>query len=340
MTGHDRILATFNGLPVDSLPLMPITMMFAADQIGVPYGKYAADHRVMVEAQIRTAEKFDFDYVSCISDPAREAADCGATIHCFDDQPPAVNETQSLLADKSVLGRLKIPDPLGGGRMHDRVQAAALFRQRVGGRKLIEGWIEGPCAEAADLRGINRLMTDFYDDPTFVRDLFEFILKMGLDFARAQVDAGADLIGVGDAAASLVGPQIYDEFVRPYEQRLIDGLHAMGTKVRLHICGNIRRILPGIGLLGCEMVDIDSMVPLDQARREIGPAAALAGNIDPVKTLRNGTPDLIAAAVAECHRQAGRRYVVGAGCEVPRDTPEANVMALRNYARSHTSNVE
>ena len=297
MTGHDRILATFDGSPVDSLPLMPITMMFAADQIGVPYGQYAADYRMLVEGQLRTAEKFDFDYVSCISDPAREAADCGAAIHYFDNQPPAVDETKSLLADKSVLARLEAPDPLAGGRMHDRVQAAALFRQRVGGEKLIEGWIEGPCAEAADLRGINRLMTDFYDDPAFVRDLFDFVLALGLEFARAQVDAGVDLIGVGDAAASLVGPQIYEEFVRPYEQKMVDGLHAMGTKVRLHICGNIRRILPGVGSLGCEMVDIDSMVPLDQARQEMGPAGRLAGNIDPVKTLRNGTPEAIAAAI-------------------------------------------
>jgi MtaA/CmuA family methyltransferase len=335
MTGYERVSAAFDGAAVDSLPLMPITMMFAADQIGAAYGRYAADHRVMVEAQIRTAEKFDFDYVSAISDPAREAADCGAAIHYFDDQPPAVDEAHSLLADKGVLARLAVPDPLGGGRMHDRVQAVALFRQRVGGAKAIEGWIEGPCAEAADLRGINRLMTDFFDDPPFVRDVFEFVVAMGLKFARAQVDAGADLIGLGDAAASLVGPQIYDEFVRPYEQRLIDGLHAMGTKVRLHICGNIRRILPGVGSLGCEMIDIDSMVPLAQARREIGPAAVLAGNIDPVKMLRNGTPEAITAAIADCHRQAGPRYIVGAGCEVPRDTAAANVSALTAYARSH-----
>ena len=144
-----------------------------------------------------------------------------------------------------------------------------------------------------------------------------------MEFARAQVEAGVDLIGVGDAAASLVGPQIYEEFVRPYEQKLVDGLHAMGAKVRLHICGNIRRILPGIGSLGCEMVDIDSMVPLAQARQEMGPEVVLAGNIDPVKTLRNGTPESITAAIAECHRQAGPRYIVGAGCEVPRDTPES-----------------
>ena len=335
MTGYERVFATLNGSPVDSLPLMPITMMFAADQIGMPYGKYAADHRVMVEAQIRTAEKFDFDYVSCISDPAREAADCGAIVHDFDDQPPAVDETKSLLADKTVLAGLEVPDPTGGGRMHDRVQAVGLFRERVGGQKLIEGWIEGPCAEAADLRGINRLMTDFYDDPAFVRDLFDFVLAMGLEFARAQVDAGADLIGMGDAAASLVGPQIYEEFVRPYEQKLVDGLHTMGTKVRLHICGNIRRILPGIGSLGCEIVDIDSMVPLSLARQEMGPEVTLLGNIDPVKTLRNGTPEGVAAAIAECHREAGRRYIVGAGCEVPRDTSESNVRALTAYARSH-----
>ena len=72
---------------------MPITMMFAADQIGVPYGRYARDHRVLVEGQLATAEQFGFDYVSCISDPAREAADCGAAIHYFDDQPPAIDET-------------------------------------------------------------------------------------------------------------------------------------------------------------------------------------------------------------------------------------------------------
>jgi MtaA/CmuA family methyltransferase len=335
MNRRERILAAFDEQPTDSLPLMPITMMFAADRIGQPYGKYATDYRVLVEGQIRTAEKFDFDHVSVISDPGCEAGDCGAAIQFFDDQPPAVDEIHALLIEKNTLAKLKRPDPLGGGRMHNRVRGVALFRERVGGRKLIEGWVEGPCAEGADLRGINRLMTDFFDDPAFVRDLFEFNVAMALEFARAQVEAGADLIGVGDAAASLVGPQIYDEFVRPYEQRLVDGIHAMGARVRLHICGNIRRILPGIGTLGCDMVDIDSMVPLDQARRELGEKVTLAGNLDPVKALRNSTPEAIAAALAECHRQAGHRYIVAAGCEIPRDTPEANVLAMTRHARSH-----
>ncbi|MGA2034133.1 MAG: uroporphyrinogen decarboxylase family protein [Thermoguttaceae bacterium] len=337
MNGRERILAMLEGRPVDRLPLMPITMMFAGDQIAAPYGRYATDYRVMAEAQVRTAEKFDFDYVSAISDPAREAADCGATVQLFDNQPPAIDEVHALLADKDRLRGLKVPDPLGGGRMHDRVRAVALLRERVGGERLVEGWVEGPCAQSADLRGINRLMTDFFDDPPFVRDLLEFVVDLELRFARAQIEAGAELIGVGDAAASLVGPQIYEEFVRPYEKRMVDALHAQGVKVRLHICGNTRRILAGMGSLGCDMADIDFPAPLEQARREMGPQQVLAGNLNPVAIVRNGTPEIISQALAECHRQAGPRYIVAAGCEIPRDTPEANVFALRDFAREHTS---
>ncbi len=335
MNGRERILAHLEGCPVDRLPLMPITMMFAADQIGARYGDYARDHRVLAEAQLRTAERFDFDYVSVISDPAREAADCGARVEFFPDQPPALIESEARLADKTELARLRVPDPLGGGRMTDRVRGVALLRERVLGDKLIEGWVEGPCAEAADLRGITSLMLDFFDDPQFVRDLFEFVVAMELRFARAQVEAGIDLMGVGDAAASLVGPDIYEEFVWPYEKKLVDGLHALGTKVRLHICGDTRRILAGMGRLGCEIVDLDYPAPLSEARAVMGPAQVLLGNLHPVRILKEGTPGSVTTALAECHRQAGCRYIVGAGCEIPRGTPAENVEAMSAYARSH-----
>src|SRR5512139_2148919 len=129
MKSRERLLRHLQGLPVDRLPLMPITMMFASRRSGVKYGDYARDHRVLVQGQISVAEKFDFDYVSCISDPAREAADCGAHIKYFPDQPPAIVERDALLTDKRTLASLRTPDPLGGGRMTDRVKAAALFRE-------------------------------------------------------------------------------------------------------------------------------------------------------------------------------------------------------------------
>lgn len=150
------------GRDADCLPLMPITMMFAADLIGAKYRDYATDYQVLVEGQLRAAEQFDFDYVSCISDPTREAADCGAALEFFDDQPPAIDESRARLADKTALATLAVPDPLGGGRMHDRVRAAAGFKGKVKQDKVIEGWNRGSVRRSGGPAG------DQYPDDGFL----------------------------------------------------------------------------------------------------------------------------------------------------------------------------
>ena len=107
----------------------------------------------------------------------------------FDDQPPALVEERALLADKGRLARLQVPDPAAGPRMSDRVEAVRLLRQRAGAGRIVEGWVEGPCAMSADLRGVNTLMLDFFDDPGFVRDLFAFTVEMELA-VRPRADRG------------------------------------------------------------------------------------------------------------------------------------------------------
>lgn len=335
MNSRERVLAHLEGGAVDRLPLMPITMQYAADLIGVRYRDYETRYEILAEGQIRTAEHLGLDYVNTMSDPGREAADCGARLEFFENQPAAIVGDAPRLAGRTDLAHLRLPDPLGGGRMHNGVQAVARLKERVGRDLIVEGWIEGPCAEGADLRGLNNLMLDFHDDPDFVRELFAFCVEMGLRFAREQLAAGADLIGIGDAAVSLIGPRLYQESVWPYEKQLVDGIRAMGGRARLHICGNTRFCLEGMAKLGCGIVDLDFLVPLAEARLRMGPDQVLLGNLNPVAVLRNGTPEGVTAGLAECHRAAGARYIVGAGCEVPRDTPHRNLMAMRDYAFCH-----
>ena len=70
-----------------------------------------------------------------------------------------------------------------------------------------------------------------------------------------------------------------------------------------------------------------------EARARMGPEQLLAGNLDPVNTVRNGTPESISAALNECWQAAGQRYIVGAGCEIVRDTPDENLRAMGRFAR-------
>ena len=330
MSGFEQIRS------LERLPLMPITMQFACHLIGKKYCEYANNHEVLVRSQIEVADRFGFDHVSCISDPTREAADMGALLICKEDSPPSIDYDNALLSDKTKLAGLELPDTHGGGRMHDRVKAASLFKEKVGKDKIIEGWVEGPCAEGADLRGINALMMDFYEDPIFVRDLFEFTTEVGWMFAKAQIDAGVDVIGVGDAVCSLIGPQLYKEFVWAYEKRLVDRIIDHGCAVRLHICGNISGLLEDIAKLNCDFIDIDYPVSMSDARNKLGPEQLIAGNIHPVEVLQDGAPDDIYRELDDCYKNVGSNYIVAAGCEITPGTCFENVQVLADFAKSHS----
>ena len=326
MTSRERILNLLEGKPVDRPPAMPVTMMWAADGIGANYHDYATCAETQAAGQCAVAGDFGFDHVSVISDPCCEAADLGAAIFYPPDAPPAIIEEQALLTDAVALHGLRVPDPHREGcRMANRIAAVRLLRKRMGCTHFIEGWVEGPCAESADLRGINTLMTDYYDDETFVHELASFCVDVALAFATAQIEAGADIIGVGDAAASLTNRTIYDQFIFPHEKRLIDGIHAAGGRVRLHICGRTSHLLDAIARLGCEIVDLDTSVDLHSARETMGERQVLLGNIDTVAVVKNGTVEQVRQALARCREDAGPAWIAGAGCEIPRFTPRDNV---------------
>jgi len=336
VTGRERLLGALRGDPVDALPNIPITMMKAADCIGVPYLAYATNAAAHARGQAAISRAFAIDHVSGISDPAVEASDIGAEVVYRPDAPPAIDDARVLLEDKGRLAALRAPGPRQGPRMRKRIDVVAALAKELGAEKAVEGWVEGPMAEACDLRGVSRIMLDFYDDPGFVEALMDFVMEVEIAFAAAQVEAGAVLIGVGDAAASLIGPDLYREFVWEREKRLVREVHRMGVPVRLHICGNIVPLLDMLRDVGADLVDLDSMVPVAKAREALGPGVLLAGNINPVADLRNATPRQVEDRLAGCLRDAGNtRYAVAAGCEVPRDTPDENLRAMARFAATH-----
>lgn len=74
----------------------------------------------------------------------------------------------------------------------------------------------------------------------------------------------------------------------------------------------------------------------DPAREAMGAANVLLGNIEAAGVLRNGTPEDVRAAIATCREEAGEEaLIVGAGCEVCRDTLPANLQALCECAFTH-----
>lgn len=326
MNSYERYMKMLKGEPVDIVPRVPILMQFAAEYIGSNYGAFASDYRVLVEANRRCAEDFGMDQLSTISDPYRETQGFGAMIEFLHDGVPKC--VTPPLAHSKDFTLLKQPDPLLSERMLDRVQAIQAFKKQYDGIYSIMGWIEGPAAEAADLRGVINFLTDILDDTLFCEALMDRCVEVGIAFAKAQIQAGADTIGIGDAIASQVSPRIYAALIQPREKLLVQAIHAMGALVRLHICGNITHLLPGITNLGIDILDVDHMVDMATVRKSVGSTVVITGNLDPVEDIFKGNAQSIRDAVQRCHDAVGTPYMVNAGCEIPSGTPLENLHAL------------
>ena len=342
MNERERFFASLAGETASGYAFVPITMMYAADLTGVSYREYETQAPLQIAGQQAIAERFGASVVSAISDPAVEAADLGAHVSFPESSPAHMVEEHSLLAEVSALHGLVSRGtvaPENGRRMANRLEVIRGLREAVGEQCIVEGWVEGPCAEAADLRGINRVMMDFFGDPDFLTELLDFITEQEILFARAQIDAGADIIGIGDAASSLVGPELYEQWMAPRTQRYVDAIHEAGALVRLHICGRTEQLAPVIARYGIDMIDIDAGNDIGSMRASFAAAApdgvgpAIAGNLNPVTELKEGDPSLITRRLHESRDAAGPRFMAGAGCEVPRSTPEENLSTMRAFAR-------
>ncbi len=343
MTPYERVTRRLRGESVDRPPNFDIMMGFAAHYIGQPLAHYYQDYRVLCDANLAMLDAFELDIVQAISDPYREAADFGADIVFPEDGLPVCRVP--LLQDPADLRGLPTPDPYTGKRMSDRLEAIRLMRERVGGEAPVMGWVEGALAEAADLRGVSALLTDLYDRPEWVTELLERCVEVEIAFAKAQVEAGADMIGLGDAVASQVSPRMYRQWALPYEQRIFAAVHEMTTVTgarplaRLHICGDTNRIAADMVATGADIIDIDWMVNIARAVSIFGNGPALCGTFDPVSVMLRGTPDDVYAAVTLALHQGGPRCISTAGCEIPIDTPHANLhaqtRALHDFLPNH-----
>lgn len=326
MLSRERLYNRLTGKETDRLPNLNIVMMFAARQIGVPYGKYVTDYRILTEGVWKCFENFGIDCLCAISDPMREAEGFGAKVIIPEDDVPYCREF--LVNDISDISKLKSIDPSMGRRMSDRLEAVRLLKEKSHGEVPVIGWVEGAVAECCDLMDISHALMNLMDYPDEMNEMLSICEEQSRRFALEQIKAGADIIGVGDAASSLIGPALYEEFALPYQQKLIKEIHEAGALVKLHICGNLNPILHLTAQTGADIIDCDHMVDIKKAAEIFPENTAICGNFDPVSVLLSGTPEYVRQEVYRCADLPVKNNIIAAGCEVPKFTPEENMKAV------------
>lgn len=328
MNSYERVMNRLQGKPVDRVPNFDIIMGFGAHYVGATLSQYLLDHRYMVKSNLAMVSDFDIDILQTLTDPFRESVDFGLEVEFPEDGLP--KRIRPLLAPGDDIKKVPLIEPGSGRRMSDRIEAVRMLHEQANKVVPVMGWVEGAMAEANDLLSDSIMMVTLYDAPEWLTSLLERITEVEIAFARIQIDAGADIIGLGDAIASIVSPRMYRQFALPYEKRIFDAVHEKGALARLHICGNTSKILPDMLESGADFIDVDWMVDYAKAAETFGERAGLVGNFDPVSVMYRGSEQTVEEAALHCLTVGGSKSFSAAGCEIPDGTPQKN---LRTHVR-------
>ncbi|HYD19470.1 MAG TPA: uroporphyrinogen decarboxylase [Patescibacteria group bacterium] len=176
-----------------------------------------------------------------------------------------------------------------------------------------------------------------YANPDAFDQLIAKIIEATVDYLVAQAEAGADAVQLFDSWAGLV-PE-------PYFTRWVIRPSQLIRSMFKRRCPDIPMIgFPrGAGALypryaaqtGVDGLGLDTQVPLDWARKELG-SACLQGNLDPVALLTGGKA-LETAARNILEAMKGQAFIFNLGHGVIKETPPDHVAQLAQIIRSHAA---
>lgn len=296
------------------------------------------DARKMADVVISTAPKLQSDIVYVGSGYNNfHAAALGGEIKA---RPVGAPDLAAPLVDSlEDLEGLDL-DLLDGDEVVNTIRTATrIVAEAIGGEYLVTATAWGPFTLAAQIRGIEKLMRNIYKDPEFVKAVLDFSTRLIIRFYEPLLKDGViDIISIAEPSASgdLISKRHFVGFVIPFLQELTRDTKSKGARTLLHICGNTTDKIDVIAESGADCFSLDHKVDIGLAKEVVGKKMCIAGNLNPVTIMADGTEEEVRKASQTCIEKAsqGGGYVLMPGCDIPPSVPPKNIQAFVDTARS------
>ena len=341
MTGAERFLAACRAEPVDATP---VWFMRQAGGSLPAYLAMRERHSVIeiardpgrcAEVSAGAAIALGTDGAVMFADIMLLAEAMGVELE-LTAEGPRIDRPIRSLAD---VERLRPVDPEAD--LGFILDAIGRTRAALGSSAAVIGLAGGPFTMAAYLveggpsRDHRVAKSMVFGAPEVWAALLDRIADATVEYVRAQVVAGAQVVQVFDSWAGSLGPRDYDRSVQPWTARILRAIGEAGAP-SIHYAAAGSALLERLGD-GADVVGVDSGQSLATARERLGPDRAVQGNLDPSRLLAG--PSALEAGVTEVLREAGDApgHIFNTGHAIARETDPAVLRAVVEMVHARTA---
>ncbi len=306
------------------------------------YGKFSYEETILnadklAETHIKAIEEFDYDWAWLQVDDCIEFEVLGVGTKGKGNILRATCDY--LPANKETLLKLKIPDPHKDGRMPILLEVISKIKRHFNDKILVCGRVAAPFSSTALLYGLQETMMLIFSDSTLLKETNEFFAELQKEWGKAQFEAGADAIWLGDCIASghLLSLKQYSEFAFEPCRRLVQEYKKIGLLTFLHNSEESPSHILKHTELGVDAMNVGPGIDIAKAKEIVKGKTCLMGNLDPINILQNGTPEKVKEEIIRIIESTKKEggYLFNTGECLPRETPEENIRAMVEGVREY-----
>ncbi len=335
MNSRERFLAALAGEQPDRIPVAHVAALTTVE-LQQATGRWMPQihHEPEGQAELLAAnhEVLGFDAVSFIVNYFGEPAALGAEIDWGSPrQLPTFVSHPWQFADDAV----RPDDLLDRKPITTYLETLRIAKRHYGDRVAVLGKVMGPLSMTQAMCGVERVMMALIEQPELMAHFLDVCVDVLVGCANAQFEAGIDALAIGEggAGANMLSPQMYQQQLLPYHQKMISRI--AGPTI-MHICGDVTPRLAMFKQTEMTCFNFDWAIAPQVIVAQAAGAFRVMGNIN--------TTDLLHAAPAEIERQVMRNIeagvdIISPGCAISPNCPNENLQAIAQtvarYAREH-----
>lgn len=317
------------------MPVFALGLEFDLHTAGLTCAEGRTHVDKVVQATVAAVERYDYDWAMVFPDDYIEFEPLGLRMR--DDEDTPAMPAQYLPMDRETLRRFRIPDAKKEMRLPIHLDMIRRMKEALGDTVCVTGRIAAPFSALALIYGIDALLTNVLLDPALVHDSTRFFVDHQVAFGKAQFEAGADLLWLGDcvAASNFVSLEHVEEFAFGPAAEVAAALSKFEGHIIYHAAETSIPYLKLEAQLPVSAVNVGEGVSIAEVKRDLAPNRCLMGNFDPI-LLRDGSPDEVADATARMIREntPGGGYIFNTGEGIMTNTPSENVEAMMKTAKA------
>jgi uroporphyrinogen decarboxylase len=345
MTSKERMMKAIKLEVPDRVPVFITALSHSSRVYGATISQMRENPEIAARAAVLTSETYGTDCVYIYQDYGLLLGDIkGIKVKIPEDSPPSIKDHPLRGVNRENYKIPRFPD-ISDPKNRNIQQLLNITERtcRLAGDDTLSCFCAaGPFTLAALLRGVENFCIDLYENADCVKALIEASAHFSLETLIAGIESGATMASIADPTASpnLISPAKFLDFVKPYLEAIVKGLHShfpdKSIPVRLHICGDTTPIHDHMVKTHADILSLDQAVDLKKAKECCGGKVCLMGNVDPSR-LYLGSSKEIEELSRQCIEDAKEKggFILASGCEIPPDCSQENVKMLCTAAKKY-----